>query len=331
MNLPLVTIGAINYNNSPYVLETLNSIAAQTYPNIELIVVDDASTDDSLDKMKQWLTNYSRPYKLITHSKNDGVHKAYESVINNAAGEYLSFIATDDLLEPGKTEQQVLAFQQLDDDYGLVYGDVIEINEQSEINSRPYFDMHRQKNKDWQLPNGSVFVRVAIEFLIYVQSTLVRTSLLKEFSFRYKALSEDWQVILFLARHTKFFGINKVVVRYRRHALSLSTQNRRRERYYLWCRSNTLMFHEAYNFKENTKEDKRVIADRIEFHLRDYAYQPNSKYGEVLKTWRQVRQDLPFFKSAKLLSVISLLRVKLIVKKIFFPKLRRKNKLIIQA
>jgi glycosyltransferase involved in cell wall biosynthesis len=39
MELPLVTIGAINYNNEPYVLETLDSIAAQTYPNIELIMM----------------------------------------------------------------------------------------------------------------------------------------------------------------------------------------------------------------------------------------------------------------------------------------------------
>ena len=91
------------------------------------------------------------------------------------------------------------------------------------------------------------------------------------------------------------------------------------------------MFHEAYNFKENTKEDKNVIADRIEFHLRDYAYQPNSKYSEVLETWQQVRKQLPFFKSAKLLSIISLLRIKLLVKKVFFPKLRRKSELIVQT
>src|SRR4029079_724535 len=128
---------------------------------------------------------------------------------------------------------------------------------------------------------GNIFERVSKEFLIYVQTALIRTSLLKTFSFRYKALSEDWQVILFLARHTKFFGIDNVVVKYRRHALSLSTQNRRKERYYLWCRSNALMFHEAYNFPENTKREKKLLADRIEFHLLDYAYQPNSKYKEV--------------------------------------------------
>ena len=105
MRLPLVTIGAINYNNTCYVLETLNSILRQTYSEIELIIVDDASTDDSLLKIRKWLANYPLPYKLVVHSENQGVHKAYESVIQNATGEFISFIATDDLFEPEKIER----------------------------------------------------------------------------------------------------------------------------------------------------------------------------------------------------------------------------------
>jgi len=269
MIFPLVTIGAINYNNTPYVLETLNSILAQTYSQIELIIVDDASTDDSLVKIREWLANYNRPHKLVVHSKNEGVHKAYESVINNASGDFISFIATDDVFEPGKIEQQVLAFRNLDESYGVVYGDLVEIDDHSQVTSRPYFEMHHLKNKSWNLPQGDVFKRVTKEFLIYVQTTLIRTCLLRSFSFQYKALSEDWQFILFLARHTKFYGTNDVVARYRKHALSLSAQNRRREKYYLWCHSNVLMFLEAYNFPGNGKEEKKIIDNRIQFELLD--------------------------------------------------------------
>jgi glycosyltransferase involved in cell wall biosynthesis len=320
MRFPLVTIGAINYNNSQYLLETLNSILAQTYSQIELIVVDDASTDDSLVKIKEWLENYNHPFKLVVHSKNEGVHKAYESVINSASGEFISFIATDDLFEPKKIEQQVLAFQKLDESYGVVYGDLVEINEHSRVTSRPYFEMHQSKNKTWHLPQGDVFKKVTKEFLIYVQTTLIRTTLLRTFSFQYKALSEDWQFILFLARHTKFYGTGNVVVKYRKHALSLSAQNRRREKYYLWCQSNVLMFLEAYNFPGNGKEEKKIIANRIQFDLLDYAYQPNSKYTDVMKTWKKVKQNLPVVKSAKLLCIIIYLRARLLIKKILFPR-----------
>jgi glycosyltransferase involved in cell wall biosynthesis len=319
MRLPLVTIGAINYNNASYVLETLNSISAQTYSQIELIVVDDASTDNSLLKIREWLSHCMIPYKLIVHAQNEGVHKAYESVIKNASGEFISFIATDDLFEPGKIQQQVEAFQQLDESYGVVYGDVVEINEQSKVISKPYFQLHQLKNKDWQLLKGDVFTQVTKEFLIYVQTTLIRTSLLRDFSFKYKALSEDWQFILYLARNTRFFGIDNVVVRYRRHALSISAQNRRREKYYLWCQSNVLMFLEAYNFPGNAKQEKRVIAKRIQFDLMDYAYQPKSKYSDVIRTWKKVKRYLPFVKSTQLFFLIIYLRVKLLIKRFLFP------------
>ena len=320
MRLPLVTIGAINYNNTSYVLETLNSILRQTYSEIELIIIDDASTDDSLLKIRKWLVNYPLPYKLIVHSENQGVHKAYESVIQNASGEFIAFIATDDLFEPEKIEQQVAAFKRLDDSYGVVYGDLVEINEYGQVTSSPYFEAHNLRNKNWHLPQENVFKTVTKEFLIYVQTTLIKTCLLRTFSFKYKALSEDWQLILFLARHTKFYGMRNVVVKYRRHALSLSTQNRRREKYYLWCQSNVLMFLEAYNFPANAKEEKQVIANRIQFHLLDYAYQPNSKYADVIKTWKQVKNNLPLLKSTKLFFLIFYLRVRLLIKKILFPR-----------
>jgi glycosyltransferase involved in cell wall biosynthesis len=317
MELPLVTIGAINYNNEPYVLETLNSIAAQVYSNIEVIIVDDASTDGSLCKIKEWLAGYQRPCKLVVHSQNAGVHKAYESVIKNASGKYISFIATDDVLDCNKIQQQVSAFGQLDESYGVVYGDVIEIDENSELISRPYFTVHRSRNKNWTLPHGDVFKRVAEEFLIYVQSTLIRTSLVKTFSFQYKALSEDWQLILFLARHSKFFGIDNVMTKYRRHAISLSTQNRRKERYYLWCKSNAMMFYEAYKFPENTKDEKRIVANQIEFHLLDYARQPNSKFIDIIKTWKEAGSGLPASWIGRTFFSILWRRAKLLIKKVF--------------
>lgn len=320
MELPLVTIGAINYNNTSYVLETLNSILAQTYDRIELIVIDDASTDDSLFKIKEWLVKYPHPHKLIVHAQNQGVHRAYESVIKNASGEFVSFLATDDLFEPEKIEKQVAAFEGLDESYGVVYGDLVEINEWGKVISQPYFQLHQLQNKSWQLPQADVFKRVAKEFLIYVQSTLIRASLLRTFSFKYKALSEDWQFILFLARHTKFFGMPSVVVKYRRHSLSLSTQNRRREKYYLWCQSNVLMFLEAYDFPENVKSEKKVIASRIQFDLLDYAYQPQAAYSDVIKTWKQVKEHLPFVKSVKLFFLIVYLRIKLLIRKNVLPK-----------
>lgn len=325
MNHPLVTIGAINYNNATYVLETLESIAGQSYSNLELIIVDDASTDDSLIKIKEWLTRNRVSARLVIHDQNKGVHQAYESVIQYASGEFISFVATDDLLEPYKIEEQVTIFQQLDNSYGVVYGDVVEIDQYSNIINLPYFRVHEARDKRWKLPQGDIFKKVSKEFLIYVQATLIRTSVLKKFSFRFQALSEDWQLIIFLSRHCKFFGADKVVARYRRHPVSLSTLNRRLEKYHLWCQSNALMFYEAYNFPQNTKEERRIIANRIEFDMLDYACQPVSKGKDVIRTWKRVTPGMPLYKSAKILFMILWLRLKLLIKHFVFPKSRPKR------
>lgn len=329
MKLPLVTIGAINYNSASYVVETLNSIALQTYENIELIVVDDASTDNSLSRIKEWLLQYPKPYKLITHSQNQGVHTGYESVIKNASGDFVSFISTDDILTPEKIERQVAAFLQLDESYGVVYGDVVDINEQNCIIHPSYFCLHLKRNKKFELPQGDVFKKVTQEFLIYVQSILVRTSVLKNFSFQYKALSEDWQFILYLARRCNFFGMNTVVAKYRRHATSTSTENRKKEKYHLWCRSNALMFYEAYNFPENSKEEKKIIANRIEVDLLDYAIQPVSKYRDVMKTWREVTKKLPVITRNKIAVFILWCKAKLLIKKAVFSNYKQ-SKWILQ-
>jgi len=323
MTTPLVTIGAINYNNSKYVIETLESIAAQTYSNTELLIVDDASTDDSLSKIKTWLSNYKKPYKLIVHTENRGVHAGYESVIKNSSGQYLSFIATDDLITPEKFAEQVEIFSKLDKNYGVVYGDIVEIDEKGKEINLPNFRIHAEKKKHWQLPQGDVFQDVVKEFLIYIQSTLIKAEYIKPFFFSYKALSEDWQLIMYLARHSRFYGVDKLYAKYRRHSVSLSTQNRRKERYFLWCESNTLMFYEAYLFPNNSSREKRVIADRLEFSLLDYAYQANSRYADVMRTWRQVANVIPATRAYKILIMIYWLRIKLRIKNIVLRYLSR--------
>ena len=67
--LPLVSVIAINYNAETYVLETLKSIKQQSYENIQLIIIDDHSTDKSVKLIQQWLQTYQRPYKIILNEK----------------------------------------------------------------------------------------------------------------------------------------------------------------------------------------------------------------------------------------------------------------------
>jgi glycosyltransferase involved in cell wall biosynthesis len=57
-NFPLVSVICLSYNHEAYVVESLNSVINQTYPNIELLIADDCSTDNSVGKIQDWLENH---------------------------------------------------------------------------------------------------------------------------------------------------------------------------------------------------------------------------------------------------------------------------------
>ena len=282
---PLVTIGAINYNNGKYVIETLDSIANQTYENIELIVVDDASTDNSLTLIKDWLKNYKKPYKLIVHSENMNVHAGYMSVIKNATGEFLSIVATDDVLVNEKTEKQVEAFANLGDEYGVVYGDIIRMNENSELISTPNFERIKNNKPNWSLPQGDIFLDLIADWVFYVQAALFKKKILDGFYFPEKYKIEDRYFLLYATRNTKVLGAEDVCVLYRVREGSISNLATKNENYHLWSLSDVRMYLEIAQFSEFSKKKLIALNKKIQEQILRYAYHKDANYMIAVKEW----------------------------------------------
>lgn len=98
---PLVTIIVITYNSSKYVQETLDSIRNQTYKNIELIISDDCSSDNTVELCKSWLLENEGYFKfsyLIANSTNRGVAGNSNIGLKKANGKWAKLIAGDDIL-----------------------------------------------------------------------------------------------------------------------------------------------------------------------------------------------------------------------------------------
>ena len=98
---PLVSIIVITYNSSKYVLETLESAKAQTYQNIELIVSDDCSTDNTVEICREWIEKNKKRFlrtELITSEKNTGIPANCNRGVKAAQGEWVKLIAGDDIL-----------------------------------------------------------------------------------------------------------------------------------------------------------------------------------------------------------------------------------------
>lgn len=95
-NNPLVSVIVPVYNVEQYLDECLNSIRQQIYENLEIIVVEDCSTDGSLNTLAKHLEDYR--VKLIKHEKNSGLSAARNTGIDAAKGDYIMFVDSDDLV-----------------------------------------------------------------------------------------------------------------------------------------------------------------------------------------------------------------------------------------
>lgn len=102
LKYPLVSIVVITYNSSKYVLETLESTKAQTYQNIELIVTDDCSTDNTVEICRAWIEDNKERFvrtELVAAEKNTGTPANCNRGVNAAKGEWIKWIAGDDILD----------------------------------------------------------------------------------------------------------------------------------------------------------------------------------------------------------------------------------------
>lgn len=137
---PLVTIAVLTYNSSDYVVETLESVKNQTYPNIELIVSDDGSLDDSVLKCNKWIQeNGSRFVRTkVIESENTGVAGNTNRALYAAKGEWWKDLSGDDIIPPNAVEMH-MNYVNTHPDIKYFFGkEIYFFGDFSESNFRPH-------------------------------------------------------------------------------------------------------------------------------------------------------------------------------------------------
>ncbi len=126
METPLVSVVVITYNSSKYILECLDSIYKQTYQNIELIITDDCSKDDTVEICRRWLLENKERFvrtELITVEKNTGTSANCNRGIIVSSGDWIKLIAGDDKLLPDCISDNV-QFVNINDDANIVFSKI---------------------------------------------------------------------------------------------------------------------------------------------------------------------------------------------------------------
>lgn len=178
------------YNQSKLLRVTIESVLAQTYPNVEIIVVDDGSTDDTAEVMAQ----YTGRVIYVRREINQGGKGTRRTGFRVASGEYINFLDHDDLFMPTKLERQV---QVLDSrpEIGVVHCRYYHIDVEGNLLDRV-----------WALPQGEILKELVNGCFIWSGAPLIRRECLDELGFLAGSWSLDWEMWLRIAQGGYLFA-----------------------------------------------------------------------------------------------------------------------------
>jgi glycosyltransferase involved in cell wall biosynthesis len=124
-SLPLVSVIVVNYNYGRFLKQVVDSIFEQTYPNIECIVVDNASTDESADVLQD-IAKENPGAKILRRNDNGGQSLASKEGFEVSTGEYVVFLDADDYLLASFVETHVFVHLSLRVPVGFSSSDMIQ-------------------------------------------------------------------------------------------------------------------------------------------------------------------------------------------------------------
>jgi glycosyltransferase involved in cell wall biosynthesis len=298
--LPLCTIGTLCYNTGKYVIEALECVLKQNYPNIQHIIVDDCSTDDSVQEVQKWIEQNNYKCVFIKHQVNRGVHHGLREILDLAEGKYLSFIS-DDLWTDDKLLKQISLFEKLDESYAMIYGDSDLIDKDGNVMIKSMFEDY--KGKGFIPPSGNIFTEVVKDFYFFIQASTIKLSHFRTIKspFDKEIISEDWDWQLHLSRDFNILGINEIFAHYRWLETSIGrTQWTDQKKHNVWL-SHAIMFLNYYNHPKNDMADRKLIMDRILRIYNELLHLPNFNRKHKIEV---IRKMLFVTKSSRILILI---------------------------
>lgn len=206
--MPLVSVLLPSYNHEKYIEESILSVINQTYKNIELIVIDDGSTDNSIKIIK----NLNKDNKfLFIEQENCGLMKTLEKLKKYAKGKYISLFSSDDTYSINKIENLV-NFMENNDQYAMVYAKIINIDHLS----------NEVLKVDENYDDGDIFDKLLKgKFFINGLATLIKKDIFNSFSYNQYYI-DDLQLWLQIAKNHQIGFVDEYLAYYRKHDNHLS-------------------------------------------------------------------------------------------------------------
>lgn len=236
------------YNRGGFIVEAVESVLRQTYQNFEVIVVDDGSTDDTLDRLEPYRSRIS-----IIQTKHGGAPHARNAGIKGARGKYVAFLDSDDRYLPHKLALQVQILEQFPD-VGMVYSEFSGFGEGvfEEFHLKAYhssafrdgetYEHYFEQAKslreagldcppwsDRKIYLGHIFDQYLDVLFVFVNSLMVRRAVLDSVGLHDEGLSlfDGYDLVLRIAKRSRIAFVDLPTYQLRYHDGQISTTKRR--------------------------------------------------------------------------------------------------------
>ncbi len=236
MNRPQVSVICLCFNHRNFIRDAMESVLSQRYSNLQIILVDDASTDGSRELVQEIAKHYPTIQTLLL-PYNLGNCKAFNRGLKLVTGDFIIDFSTDDVMMPDRIEKQVTFFQKQNENVGVLFTDALYISEKGTL-VRKHYDYLLKKKLIDHVPSGDVFRDVLTTYFISSPTMMVRKSVMDVLQGYDENLSyEDFDFWVRASRDFQFAFLDEKTTKVRKSSGSMSTG---------WYQKNDKQLHSTF-------------------------------------------------------------------------------------
>lgn len=274
--MPKVSVNIPVYNDEKYIRETLNSALSQTYKELEVVIVDDGSTDRTAEIIR----SYRDPRIKYHYQPNQGIGAARNKALELSSGKYIAFLDHDDLWLPKKLEKQIALFEK-NPELGLVFCDTIFFNEKGDL-----YNIYKTRKP----PRGNVFKHLLDWYFLSCETVVIKKDVLKNIGHfsPHMMMAEEYDLFLRIAYKYSIDYVDEPLAKYRIH-----------EKNYSWGKELQAIEEESEALDRLVKQFPEIMND---FESQLAKKNDNLEIRKVLFFWKENNKD----KAKKLLAKLGI-------------------------
>ncbi len=282
----IVSVVIITYNSSKFIIETLESVRKQTYKNIELIISDDSSNDDTLKLCEEWKKNFEDYFYrvlILKSKKNEGLVKNLNKGVKLATAEWVKVLAGDDILED-KCIENNLRYVEGNPEIKIVFSKTQRFK--NEFLKENYLEIPSDKEDKifFEKKARNQFKILAMENVCSAPTSFIKNELYSEYGYYDETypMVEDYPMWLKLTKNgVKLNFLNIITVFYRIHSESISSSKKEKK-----------INIEMYEFRKKLYYNflKKEMNSKIFDYCENLDYYKNDRY--IRKGNKKYRRDL---------------------------------------